>query len=194
MGEAAGSVPCHGPTLQTKVFKYRIWDMNQQSLYLRDDQLVAGHLQGANAALEGERALWGHGGTRRGGGLTLLVPPQRRFSGCPTAPSSRPGSPSSWASGTEPAAWPAPLPHSPPCSSSRTPTSRSCPVPAMPRRRSPSSAPTRTGCGASSRPPTPAGSSAPRRAPTSPWASPAAPTPPTSSTSTSSCAEPGPVQ
>ena len=35
----------------------RIWDMNQQSLYLRDDQLVAGHLQGANAALEGERAL-----------------------------------------------------------------------------------------------------------------------------------------
>ncbi|XP_021237645.1 vegetative cell wall protein gp1-like isoform X2 [Numida meleagris] len=193
MGEAAGSVPCHGPTLQTKVFKYRIWDMNQQSLYLRDDQLVAGHLQGANAALEGERALWGHGGTRRGGGLTLLVPPQRRFSGCPTAPSSRPGSPSSWASGTEPAAWPAPLPHSPPCSS-RTPTSRSCPVPAMPRRRSPSSAPTRTGCGASSRPPTPAGSSAPRRAPTSPWASPAAPTPPTSSTSTSSCAEPGPVQ
>lgn len=35
----------------------RIWDMNQQSLYLRDDQLVAGHLQGANAALEGERSL-----------------------------------------------------------------------------------------------------------------------------------------
>ena len=26
--------------------------MNQQSLYLRDDQLVAGHLQGANAALD----------------------------------------------------------------------------------------------------------------------------------------------
>ncbi|XP_021237646.1 interleukin-1 receptor antagonist protein-like isoform X3 [Numida meleagris] len=55
--EAAGSVPCHGPTLQTKVFKYRIWDMNQQSLYLRDDQLVAGHLQGANAALE-EKVFW----------------------------------------------------------------------------------------------------------------------------------------
>nr|CCD83121.1 secretory interleukin-1 receptor antagonist [Gallus gallus] len=55
--EAAGSVPCRAPALQTKVFKYRIWDMNQQSLYLRDDQLVAGHLQGANAALE-EKVFW----------------------------------------------------------------------------------------------------------------------------------------
>ncbi|XP_031465965.1 uncharacterized protein LOC116239870 [Phasianus colchicus] len=57
MGEAAGSVPCRAPAPQTKVFKYRIWDTNQQSLYLRDDQLVAGHLQGANAALE-EKVFW----------------------------------------------------------------------------------------------------------------------------------------
>ncbi|XP_053905648.1 uncharacterized protein LOC104065648 [Cuculus canorus] len=48
---------CHGPTLQTKVFQYRIWDVNQKSLYLRADQLVAGHLQGANAALE-EKVFW----------------------------------------------------------------------------------------------------------------------------------------
>ncbi|XP_025898416.1 interleukin-36 receptor antagonist protein-like [Nothoprocta perdicaria] len=43
--------------LQTKVFKYRIWDMDQKLLYLRNDQLVAGHLQGANAALE-EKVFW----------------------------------------------------------------------------------------------------------------------------------------
>uniref|UniRef100_A0A8C5NJ16 Interleukin-1 receptor antagonist protein n=1 Tax=Junco hyemalis TaxID=40217 RepID=A0A8C5NJ16_JUNHY len=35
----------------------RLWDVNQRSLYLRDDQLVAGHLQGANAALE-EKVFW----------------------------------------------------------------------------------------------------------------------------------------
>uniref|UniRef100_A0A8B9NBM7 Uncharacterized protein n=1 Tax=Accipiter nisus TaxID=211598 RepID=A0A8B9NBM7_9AVES len=40
--EAEGFALCNAPALQTK------------SLYLRNDQLVAGHLQGANAALEGE--------------------------------------------------------------------------------------------------------------------------------------------
>ncbi|NXI15781.1 IL1RA protein, partial [Irena cyanogastra] len=55
--EAGGVVLCHGPALQTEVFRYRLWDVNQRSLYLRDDQLVAGHLQGANAALE-EKVFW----------------------------------------------------------------------------------------------------------------------------------------
>ncbi|NWI30586.1 IL1RA protein, partial [Sula dactylatra] len=55
--EAEGFTLCHAPALQTKVFQYRIWDVNQKSLYLRDDQLVAGHLQGANAALE-EKVFW----------------------------------------------------------------------------------------------------------------------------------------
>ncbi|XP_068777118.1 interleukin-1 family member 10-like isoform X2 [Struthio camelus] len=55
--EAEGFTLCHAPTLQTKVFKYRIWDMDQKSLYLLNDQLVAGHLQGANAALE-EKVFW----------------------------------------------------------------------------------------------------------------------------------------
>ncbi|XP_053856745.1 translation initiation factor IF-2-like isoform X2 [Vidua macroura] len=58
--EAEGFAPCHAPALQTKVFRYRLWDVNQRSLYLRGDQLVAGHLQGANAALEGDA------GTRAG--------------------------------------------------------------------------------------------------------------------------------
>nr|XP_054506465.1 uncharacterized protein LOC129131569 [Agelaius phoeniceus] len=55
--EAEGFALCHAPALQTKVFQYRLWDVNQRSLYLRDDQLVAGHLQGANAALE-EKVFW----------------------------------------------------------------------------------------------------------------------------------------
>ncbi|XP_053856746.1 interleukin-36 receptor antagonist protein-like isoform X3 [Vidua macroura] len=55
--EAEGFAPCHAPALQTKVFRYRLWDVNQRSLYLRGDQLVAGHLQGANAALE-EKVFW----------------------------------------------------------------------------------------------------------------------------------------
>lgn len=55
--EAEGLALCHAPALQTKVFQYRLWDVNQRSLYLRDGQLVAGHLQGANAALE-EKVFW----------------------------------------------------------------------------------------------------------------------------------------
>ncbi|NWT07202.1 IL1RA protein, partial [Mionectes macconnelli] len=54
---AEGFSPCQAPGLQTKVFQYRLWDVNQKSLYLRDDQLLAGHLQGANAALE-EKVFW----------------------------------------------------------------------------------------------------------------------------------------
>ncbi|KYO40285.1 interleukin-1 family member 10 [Alligator mississippiensis] len=54
---APGSQPCELPMPQTKVFRYRIWDINQQSLYLRNDQLVAGYLQGPNTALE-EKIYW----------------------------------------------------------------------------------------------------------------------------------------
>uniref|UniRef100_A0A674GG65 Interleukin-1 receptor antagonist protein n=1 Tax=Taeniopygia guttata TaxID=59729 RepID=A0A674GG65_TAEGU len=55
--EAEGFALCQAPALQTKVFQYRLWDVNQRSLYLRGDTLVAGHLQGANAALE-EKVFW----------------------------------------------------------------------------------------------------------------------------------------
>ncbi|KAM3654664.1 interleukin-1 family member 10-like isoform 1-T1 [Ammospiza maritima maritima] len=62
--EAEGFALCHAPALQTEVFQYRLWDVNQRSLYLRGDQLVAGHLQGANAALEGDAGT--RAGTRAG--------------------------------------------------------------------------------------------------------------------------------
>uniref|UniRef100_A0A8D0BSW5 Interleukin-1 n=1 Tax=Salvator merianae TaxID=96440 RepID=A0A8D0BSW5_SALMN len=39
------------------VFKARIWDINQKSLYLQNDELVAGYLQGPNLALE-EKIYW----------------------------------------------------------------------------------------------------------------------------------------
>ncbi|KAH0622990.1 hypothetical protein JD844_030875 [Phrynosoma platyrhinos] len=44
---------------QVAVFKSRIWDVNQKSLYLQDNQLVAGYLQGPNSALE-EKIYWVH--------------------------------------------------------------------------------------------------------------------------------------
>ncbi|NXJ27081.1 IL1RA protein, partial [Dicrurus megarhynchus] len=69
--EAEGFALCRAPALQTKVFQYRLWDVNQKSLYLRDDQLVAGHLQGANAALEGDA---GTRGWDTGVGHALRVP------------------------------------------------------------------------------------------------------------------------
>lgn len=33
---------------------FRIWDINQKTFYLRNNQLVAGYLQGSNTKLEGE--------------------------------------------------------------------------------------------------------------------------------------------
>ncbi|NXL06045.1 IL1RA protein, partial [Mesembrinibis cayennensis] len=55
--EAKGFALCHAPALQTTVFQYRICDVNQKLLYLRNDQLVTAHLQGANAALK-EKVFW----------------------------------------------------------------------------------------------------------------------------------------
>ncbi|NWT77224.1 IL1RA protein, partial [Prunella himalayana] len=71
--EAEGFALCRAPALQTKVFQYRLWDVNQRSLYLRDGQLVAGHLQGANAALEGD-TVRGHGWGRGDTGTCAEVP------------------------------------------------------------------------------------------------------------------------
>lgn len=36
---------------------FRIWDVNQKTFYLRNNQLVAGYLQGPNTKLEGKRLL-----------------------------------------------------------------------------------------------------------------------------------------
>lgn len=36
---------------------FRIWDVNQKTFYLRNNQLIAGYLQGQNTKLEGERSL-----------------------------------------------------------------------------------------------------------------------------------------
>ncbi|XP_074415204.1 uncharacterized protein LOC141731886 isoform X1 [Zonotrichia albicollis] len=54
-GVGAGVAPSGGTAVPA--LPARLWDVNQRSLYLRDDQLVAGHLQGANAALE-EKVFW----------------------------------------------------------------------------------------------------------------------------------------
>uniref|UniRef100_A0A8D0G6K8 Interleukin-1 n=1 Tax=Sphenodon punctatus TaxID=8508 RepID=A0A8D0G6K8_SPHPU len=45
------------PVGQGKIFKYRIWDVTQKFLYLHNSELVAGYLQGSNAALE-EKIYW----------------------------------------------------------------------------------------------------------------------------------------
>ncbi|XP_067168429.1 interleukin-36 receptor antagonist protein-like [Apteryx mantelli] len=85
--EAEGFAPCHAPVLQTKVFKYRIWDMDQKLLYLRNDQLVAGHLQGANAALE-EKVFWVPNGSFTRARLPVILGIQNgtRCLASPTAP------------------------------------------------------------------------------------------------------------
>ncbi|XP_067396425.1 interleukin-36 receptor antagonist protein-like [Emydura macquarii macquarii] len=55
--EAGAFKICDKPAAQTNVYKYRIWDVAQKSLYLRNNQLVAGYLQGPNSALE-EKISW----------------------------------------------------------------------------------------------------------------------------------------
>ncbi|XP_048368958.1 interleukin-1 receptor antagonist protein-like isoform X2 [Sphaerodactylus townsendi] len=45
------------PAAEIMVFRSRIWDINQKSLYLQNDELVAGYLQGPNSALE-EKIYW----------------------------------------------------------------------------------------------------------------------------------------
>lgn len=68
-GEHPGVTPSGAPSRGGDAdVTARIWDVNQKSLYLRNNQLVAGHLQGANAALEGEVGPRGRGGG--GGGDT----------------------------------------------------------------------------------------------------------------------------
>ncbi|NXM86934.1 IL1RA protein, partial [Oenanthe oenanthe] len=78
--EAEGFALCRAPAVQTKVFQYRLWDVNQRSLYLRDGHLVAGHLQGANAALEGDAGTRAgtRSGARVGRALRVPVPPAEK--------------------------------------------------------------------------------------------------------------------
>nr|XP_056716993.1 interleukin-36 receptor antagonist protein-like [Euleptes europaea] len=52
-----GDKVCAMPAAQRRVFRSRIWDVNQKSLYLQNDKLVAGYLQGPNSALE-EKIYW----------------------------------------------------------------------------------------------------------------------------------------
>ncbi|XP_075766785.1 interleukin-1 receptor antagonist protein-like isoform X1 [Pelodiscus sinensis] len=55
--EAGASPVQQKPAAQSKVFKYRLWDVAQKTLYLRNEQLVAGYLQGPNSELE-EKISW----------------------------------------------------------------------------------------------------------------------------------------
>ncbi|XP_077162620.1 interleukin-1 receptor antagonist protein-like isoform X2 [Paroedura picta] len=52
-----GDKVCAVPGAKTMVHRSRIWDVNQKSLYLQNDELVAGYLQGPNSALE-EKIYW----------------------------------------------------------------------------------------------------------------------------------------
>ncbi|KAL8174108.1 UNVERIFIED_CONTAM: hypothetical protein K2H54_038470 [Gekko kuhli] len=52
-----GDKVCAVPGAQAMVFRSRIWDVNQKSLYLQNNELVAGYLQGPNSALE-EKIYW----------------------------------------------------------------------------------------------------------------------------------------
>ncbi|XP_032084764.1 interleukin-1 receptor antagonist protein-like isoform X1 [Thamnophis elegans] len=42
---------------QGAIFKSRLWDVNQKSLYLQNNELIAGYLQAPNSALE-EKIFW----------------------------------------------------------------------------------------------------------------------------------------
>ncbi|XP_015666651.1 interleukin-1 receptor antagonist protein-like [Protobothrops mucrosquamatus] len=44
---------------QGAIFKSRLWDVNQKSLYLQNNELIAGYLQAPNSALE-EKIFWVH--------------------------------------------------------------------------------------------------------------------------------------
>ncbi|XP_062817057.1 interleukin-1 receptor antagonist protein-like isoform X2 [Anolis carolinensis] len=64
MEDCTATQPQHVPgeqraVAQVPVFRSRIWDVNQKSLYLQDNQLVAGYLQDPNSAME-EKFYWVH--------------------------------------------------------------------------------------------------------------------------------------
>uniref|UniRef100_A0A8B9IWT0 Interleukin-1 receptor antagonist protein n=1 Tax=Amazona collaria TaxID=241587 RepID=A0A8B9IWT0_9PSIT len=55
--EAEGAARGPAPAPRSAALRYRMRDVDHKSLYLRDGRLVAGHLQGANAARE-EEVFW----------------------------------------------------------------------------------------------------------------------------------------
>ncbi|KAM8990933.1 interleukin-1 family member 10-like [Ara ararauna] len=55
--EAEGAARDPAPAPRSAALRYRMRDVDHKSLYLRDGRLVAGHLQGANAARE-EEVFW----------------------------------------------------------------------------------------------------------------------------------------